>query len=87
MTIQFQGINLYTLPEARDQAPQLHARIVEVHGDWLILFGKKMAFTDDADLVAMLREANQTTPSIFSSKTAAADFLDLHASAFASISC
>lgn len=87
MTIQFQGIHLYTLPEARDYTPQLHARIVEVHGDWLILFGKKMAFTDDADLVAILCEANQSAPQRFASKTAAADFLDLHASAFASISC
>ncbi|WP_157670195.1 hypothetical protein [Chitinibacter sp. GC72] len=87
MSIQFNGVNLYTIAQACEFDPPLHARILNLGGDWLVLFGKKLAFTDDADLVGILYETGQTAPVAFSSKTAAADFLDQHAQRFASVSC
>jgi hypothetical protein len=87
MTKQYMGITLYTLAQAHDSEPKLHARIVNIEGSWLILFGKKIAFTDDADLVGILHESSDETPIAFNSKTAAADYLDQHSSSFASVSC
>ncbi|QLG88973.1 hypothetical protein HQ393_12400 [Chitinibacter bivalviorum] len=87
MTVQFNGIKLFTLDQARQHEPRLHARIVNISGNWLVLFGQKMAFTDDADLVAILYEQGHESPIAFDSKTAAADLLDPHAAAFASVSC
>ena len=87
MSLQYNGINLYTLAQAQSHEPKLHARILHVAGDWLVLFGQKMAFTDDADVVGILHEANLLAPQTFASKREAADFLDQHTAAFASVSC
>jgi hypothetical protein len=87
MSIQFNGVNLYTIAQARELDPKAHARILNLGGDWLILLGKKMAFTDDADLLGIIYEAGQAGPVAFNSKTAAADYLDPHAQSFASVSC
>lgn len=87
MTFQYNGINLYTLAQAQSSEPKLHARILNIAGNWLVLFGQKMAFTDDADLIGILHEANLLTPQTFASKRDAADFLDQHTAAFASVPC
>ncbi|MGL6041012.1 MAG: hypothetical protein ACRC01_07415 [Deefgea sp.] len=86
-TLQFNGINLYTLAQVRSHEPKLHARILNIAGEWMVLFGKRMAFTDDADLVGILHEANLLAPQTFANKRAAADFLDAHTDIFASVSC
>lgn len=87
MFLQYNGINLYTLAQARSHEPRLHARILNIAGEWMILFGRKMAFTDDADLVGILHEANLLLPQTFVNQRAAADFLDAHTERFASVSC
>ena len=87
MTFQYNGINLYTLAQVQGYEPKLHARILNINGEWLVLFGQKMAFTDDADLTGILHETNLLTPQAFATKRDAADFLDQHTAAFASVSC
>ncbi|MBM5572942.1 MULTISPECIES: hypothetical protein [Deefgea] len=87
MSFQYNGIPLYTLAQVQGYQPQLHARILQVAGEWLVLFGNKIAFTDDADLVGILHEANLFSPQVFASKREAADFLDQYTSSFASVSC
>ncbi|WP_410499736.1 hypothetical protein [Chitinibacter sp. S2-10] len=84
---QFNGINLYTIEQAQQFDPPAHVRILNLHGSWLVLFGKRLAFTDDADLLGLLCEAGQAAPHVFSSDSAAAEFLDDHAEGFASMSC
>jgi len=87
MSLQYNGIDLYTLTQVQGCEPKLHARILNIAGEWMVLFGRKMAFTDDADLVGILHEANLFTPQVFASKREAADFLDQYTSSFASVSC
>lgn len=87
MSFLYNGISLYTLAQVRSHQPQLHARILNIAGEWMILLGKKMAFTDDADLVALLHEEQMLVPLTFASKRDAADFLDQHTQLFASVSC
>ncbi|MBM5573489.1 hypothetical protein [Deefgea sp. CFH1-16] len=51
MAMKFNGINLYTLAPILSQEPKRHAQILNIAGEWMVLLGKKMALTDDADLL------------------------------------
>ncbi|QZA80498.1 hypothetical protein [Deefgea piscis] len=58
MALQFNGIDLYTQAPIRSQEPKRHARILNIAGEWMVLFGKNTAFTDDANWVVLLHKAH-----------------------------